>query len=233
MNVGIKSELMVCSAAASETAKPTATAKASKTAAKASATDNDSTITSAPASSTGAANSKGSAETKASSGASKTKGDASKTTKKSAKTSAVDPRLPPGGVQMLTPDTTAATTYYKVGDYVTFGWNYTSLSVKPSKIDVYVTCTANSATYTIANNASYQPTGHAVWNTSADATGKAPLLTDQYTLVIHDAAKDVTARASAGYLDTYEQFVFGMYTPQAYVPKDREQALSIAQFVHY
>lgn len=212
-------------AAASETAKPTTTAKTSKTAAKGSATDNGSTITSAPASSSGAVKTKGSSETKATSGASKTNGDASKTTKKSSKTPAVDPRLPAGGVQMLTPATTAATTYYKVGDYVTFGWNYTSLSVTPSHIDVYVTCTANSATYTVANNASYDPKGHAVWNTSADATGKAPLLTDQYTLVIHDAAKDVTAVASAGYLGAYDQFTFGMYTPQPYVPKDSQYTL--------
>ena len=130
---------------------------------------------------------------------------------------------------MLTPATTAATTYYKVGDYVTFGWNYTSLSVTPAHIDVYVTCTANSATYTISNNASYHSTGLAVWNTSADATGAAPLLTDQYTLVIHDAAKDVTAVASAGYLGTYDQFTFGMYTPQPYVGKDREHAPSSAR----
>lgn len=116
---------------------------------------------------------------------------------------------------------------------MTFGWNYTSLSIKPSKIDVYVTCAANSATYTISNNASYHPTDQAVWNTSEDATGKAPLLTDKYTLVIHDAAKDVTARASPGYLAAYDEFIFGMYTPQPYLPKDSEQALSIAQSVHY
>lgn len=207
---------------ASESAKATATPQASKTAAKASATNDDSTITSAPASSSGAAASKGSEDTKASSGASKTNDEASKTSKKASKTPVVDPRLAPGGIKMLTPAVTAATTYYKVGDMVTFGWNYTSLSVPPAHIDVYVTCTANSATYTIANNATYKPTGKAVWNTSEDATGAHPLLTEKYTLIIHDADKEVTAVASAGYLGNgkADEFSFGMYTPQPYVDKD-------------
>ena len=127
---------------------------------------------------------------------------------------------------MLTPAITAATTYYKVGDMVTFGWNYTSLKVTPAHIDVYVTCTANQATYTITNNATYNPTGKAVWNTSEDATGAHPLLTDKYTLVIHDSDKDVTAAAQAGYLSRFDRFSFGMYTPRPYVDKDSEYAPS-------
>lgn len=38
---------------------------------------------------------------------------------------AIDPRLPPGGVQMLTPAATAGMTFVKVGNQVTFAWNYT------------------------------------------------------------------------------------------------------------
>ena len=117
---------------------------------------------------------------------------------------------------MLTPNSLAQTTYYKVSDYVTFGWNYTSLSVKPSKIDVYVTCAVNSATYTLATNETFEPTGKIVWDTKPDATGTAPLLTETYTLVIHDAAKDVTAIPQAGHLGAYQQFQFAMYTPQPY-----------------
>ena len=124
---------------------------------------------------------------------------------------------------MLTPAVTDPTTYYKVGDMVTFGWNYTSLSIPPSHIDVYVTCTANSATYTLSNNATYKPTGKAVWNSSEDATGTHPLLTDQYTLVIRDADKPASSAASAGYLGNFEQFTFGMYTPQPYVDAKGKQ----------
>ncbi|KAL8715057.1 MAG: hypothetical protein Q9220_001014 [cf. Caloplaca sp. 1 TL-2023] len=141
-----------------------------------------------------------------------------KTTAAAAKTTSVDARLPPGGVNMITPSALAQTSYYKVGDDVTFAWNYTSLSVKPSRIDVYVSCQANSATYTISNNATFEPTGTVVWDTKPEASGTAPLLTETYTLVIHDASKDITAIPVAGHLGAYNQFQFGMYTPQPYTP---------------
>ncbi|KAL8702809.1 MAG: hypothetical protein Q9201_004025 [Fulgogasparrea decipioides] len=183
-------------------AQPTATGDAAKIAA---------------ASGTAAAPSKGAARTK--SGTTKAAKTGAKKTKAAAtKTSSVDNRLPPGGVNMVTPSALAQTSYYKVGDYVTFGWNYTSLSVKPAKIDVYVSCAANSATYTISNNATFEPTGKVVWDTKPEASGTAPLLTETYTLVIHDASKDITAVPVAGHLDTYDQFFFGMYTPQPYTP---------------
>ncbi|KAL8986846.1 MAG: hypothetical protein Q9169_008751, partial [Polycauliona sp. 2 TL-2023] len=118
---------------------------------------------------------------------------------------------------MITPSAIAQTSYYKVGDYVTFAWNYTSLSVEPPKIDVFVSCQANSATYAISNNASFEPTGSVVWDTKPEASGTAPLLTETYTLIIHDASKDVTSVPQAGHLGSYNQFRFGMYTPQPYM----------------
>ena len=124
---------------------------------------------------------------------------------------------------MLTPSALAQTTYYKIGDTVTFGWNYTSLSIAPSNVDILVSCSANSATYTLSNNASFASTGSVQWDTKPDETGTAPLLTETYTLVIHDASKDVTAVASAGQLGSYDQFYFGMYVPQAYTPRSGKQ----------
>ena len=50
-------------------------------------------------------------------------------------------------------------------------------------------------------------------------TDRAP--SETYTLVIHDAAKSVTATAQAGYLGTYNQFTFGMYLPQPYTDLDQ------------
>ena len=150
--------------------------------------------------------------------------NASKTTKSSSSITNIDPRLPAGGVQMITPSALAQQSFYKIGDQVTFAWNYTSLSVTPSAIDVVVSCQANSATYTLTNNASVASTGSITWDTQHDATGVAPLLTETYTLVIHDAAKDVTAVASAGYLGSYDQFTFGMYLPQSYTPLGGKQA---------
>lgn len=119
---------------------------------------------------------------------------------------------------MITPSALAQSTYYKIGDQLTFAWNYTSLSITPSKIDVMVSCSANSATYTISNNASFAKTGSVVWDTLPDVTGTAPLLTETYTLVIYDAAEAVTAVAAAGELGVSKDFRFGMYIPQKYTP---------------
>lgn len=133
-------------------------------------------------------------------------------------TTNIDPRLPQGGVNMITPSALATSTFYKIGgDPLSFAWNYTSLSVTPSAIDVLVTCTANQATYTVASNVSFASTGSAVWDTKPEQTGTAPLLSETYTLIIHDAAKAVTDVAKAGYLGSYNQFSFGMYVPQKYV----------------
>jgi len=128
---------------------------------------------------------------------------------------------------MITPPAIAGLQLYKVGDYVTFAWNYTSLSVTPSAIDIIASCSANNQAYTIATNQSVGPTGAVTWDTRPSATASAPLLTEKYTLMIYDAAKGVSATAQAGYLGTFNQLIFGMYTPQHYVPLDRKLAYSL------
>ncbi|KAF2500518.1 hypothetical protein BU16DRAFT_249365 [Lophium mytilinum] len=128
-----------------------------------------------------------------------------------------DPRLPAGGIQMVTPAAIAGQQYYKVGDWVTFAWNYTSLSVTPTAIDILATCTANQGTYTLAVNQTVHETGEVLWDTGAyQATGTLPLLTETYTLMIYDADSSVSATPKAGYLAVYNQYTFGMYTPQPY-----------------
>ncbi|KAI9732616.1 MAG: hypothetical protein M1834_003952 [Cirrosporium novae-zelandiae] len=123
-----------------------------------------------------------------------------------------------GGVSLLTPASTT-TTYFKIGDYVTFVWNYTSLSVTPSGIDVMATCSINSEMYTLTRNMSVDPTGHFTWDTGKyQSTATVPLLVETYTLVIMDAKLDISATASAGHLSVYDTWTFGMYTPQAYTP---------------
>ena len=143
---------------------------------------------------------------------------ASGTQKAAATTQSVNPVLPPGGANMLTPSALAQSTYYKIGDFVSFAWNYTSLSIPPSRVDVLVSCTANSATYTLKSNASFEKTGSVVWDTSPDITGTAPLLTETYTLVIYDAQKAITDVAPAGKLGVTNDYRFGMYIPQKYTP---------------
>ena len=150
---------------------------------------------------------------------------ASGTQKAAATTQSVNPVLPAGGVNMLTPSALAQTTYYKIGDDVSFAWNYTSLSITPSKINVLVSCSANSATYTLKSNASFEKTASVVWDTVPDITGTAPLLTETYTLVIYDAQKAITDIPSAGKLGVSDDFTFGMYIPQKYTPLSGNSSL--------
>lgn len=114
---------------------------------------------------------------------------------------------------MITPAPIDGVQYYKVGEYVTFKWNYTSLSVTPSAIDVLASCSINSATYTISSNMSVEETGAVTWDTGEYyATATNPFPVASYTLIIVDSSKDVTDVPSAGYLGAYQQYVFGMYT---------------------
>lgn len=140
----------------------------------------------------------------------------SKTTTKSSKSTSFDARLPAGGITMVTPDALAGSQFYKVGDWVTFAWNYTSVSVTPTAIDVLASCTANQATYTISVNMSASQT-EVLWNTGETPSGQAPFLTENYKLLIYDSDSSVTAAARAGYLGAFSGFTFGMYLPQPYV----------------
>ena len=122
---------------------------------------------------------------------------------------------------MVTPGVFDGQQYYKIGDWVHLAWNYTSLSVTPSAVDVLATCTANQATYTLALNQSVQATGEVFWNTKTyneDNPNAAQLLTEMYTLMIYDSNTSVTDAAKPGYLAPYKQFTFGMYSPQPYTP---------------
>jgi hypothetical protein len=126
---------------------------------------------------------------------------------------------------MVTPAAIAPSQYYKIGDYVTFAWNYTSLSVTPSGIDILASCSLNQQLYTIAMNQSVGPTGAVTWDTGEyQATATVPLLTETYTLVIYDASQDITSIPQAGYLAVQDQFQFGMYSPQPYTPLNGELA---------
>jgi len=137
----------------------------------------------------------------------------SKTTEKPSKSTEFDARLPAGGLSMITPGVFAGEQLYKVGDWVTFAWNYTSLSVTPSYIDVLVSCASNQATYTIAVN--HTATARTVlWDTAATPTGQAPFLTEKYKLLIYDSESSVSAAPRPGYLAPFNALTFGMYIPR-------------------
>lgn len=148
----------------------------------------------------------------------------------SSNTTEYDARDPAGGVSMLVPNQFLGSQYYKVGDFVTFKWNYTSLQATPTAINVAASCSQNNAIYTLAMNQSIQPTGEVVWDTGAyqQSNQQNPLLTNKYTLIIWDAAKAMTAVPSAGYLGSYSGFQFGMYLKQPYQNLTGRQSVSIS-----
>ncbi|KAJ9656751.1 hypothetical protein H2198_004755 [Neophaeococcomyces mojaviensis] len=138
---------------------------------------------------------------------------------KNTTSSAIDPRQPPGGVSMITPAAIDGMTFIKVGNQVTFKWNYTSLARSPSYIDVIATNTVNSQTYTIAANMSFEPTQAVTWDTGEfTKTTDLPFVIATYTLMIYDANSNPTAVPSAGYLGAFSNLQFGVYTPQPYTP---------------
>jgi hypothetical protein len=122
---------------------------------------------------------------------------------------------------MITPAVIAGPQYYKIGDYVTFVWNYTDVLATPTAVNIMATCTANQQLYTLAANQTVgNSTGAVTWDTGAyQATAvQDPLLTETYTLIIYDAASSISATAQPGYLAVFNQYTFGMYSPQPYTP---------------
>lgn len=120
---------------------------------------------------------------------------------------------------MITPNVMAQSQYYKIGDWVTFAWNYTSVSSMPSAVDVLASCSANQATYTIGLNMTVDHTQKVLWDTGDyQKTATIPLLTETYTLIVYDAGSSISATPESGYLAVADNFYFGMYSPQAYTP---------------
>jgi hypothetical protein len=114
---------------------------------------------------------------------------------------------------MVTPNAAMGPVYYKIGDWVHFAWNYTSVIVSPTAINAVVSCSAASKTFTVISNQTIEPTGQVFWDSSQVEN---QLLTNEYTLVVWDAARPITAVPQAGVLAPDAQFTFGMYAPQPY-----------------
>lgn len=135
---------------------------------------------------------------------------------------------------MITPSANAQPSYYKIGDYVTFKWNYTSLSVTPSAVNVVASCSLNQETYTISSNMSVGQTGAVTWDTGKyQATATVPLLTASYTLIVYEVGKSITDTAAAGHLGTTNRYIFGMYTPQPYTPLGSGECFRIQNQMQY
>ncbi|KAJ6082371.1 hypothetical protein N7499_007245 [Penicillium canescens] len=147
-----------------------------------------------------------------------TKTGSTKTKTTATSSISIDPAAGAGGVSMITPGS-LSTSYYKIGEDVTFVWNYTSLSVTPSAVNVVASCSMNKQEYTLTSNMSVKATGSVVWDTGKyQSSATIPLLTATYTLFVYDASKEIDDTASAGYLGSQNGYSFGMYTPQPYTP---------------
>ncbi|TID25203.1 ATP-dependent 6-phosphofructokinase [Venturia nashicola] len=119
-------------------------------------------------------------------------------------------------IVMVNPSALAGSQYYKVGDYLTWGWNYTNVQATPTAVDLWAYCSAAKATYTLATNMTYEETGKFTWDTAAYATQAPQLGTNSYTLSIADAGIGMASSKGAGYLNPVAMYTFAMYTPQPY-----------------
>ncbi|OAQ68217.1 hypothetical protein VFPPC_04482 [Pochonia chlamydosporia 170] len=128
------------------------------------------------------------------------------------------PDAPPAGISMQTPNTNLQPSgLYKISDYVTWSWNYTSLLGTPTAIDILVSCSVASETWTLTGNMSFATSVKYVWDTKQQANDvKSPLGVQTYTLIVKDSDAQITQAPEPGYLGAYASYTFGMYTGQPY-----------------
>ncbi|KAJ0118289.1 hypothetical protein J7T55_009072 [Diaporthe amygdali] len=204
------------------------TTSSAKATATASATDdpadagnlNTAGITSA--SDSGTASATGDSSASATGTATGTDKDASSTSKKSSKTTSasVNADDPAGSAVMLTPQTTLTSALYRIGEYVTMGWNYTNVQVTPTAVDLVISCTTASESWTLTSNMTYETSAAFTWDTGAFQSDSVqqPLLVEQYILYIYDADASISATAGPGELTAAAAMTFGLYTGQPYTP---------------
>lgn len=134
-----------------------------------------------------------------------------------------DPEDPVASIVMVTPaPTDPGLRLYKINDIITFGWNYTNLQATPTAIDVLVSCSVASATWTLTQNMTWESEGAYTWDSSEQATAvQSPLLTEEYTLIIFDSDLGIDSTPEPGYLSTFDQFTFDMYEGRPYKPLDQ------------
>ncbi|RCI13737.1 hypothetical protein L249_7940 [Ophiocordyceps polyrhachis-furcata BCC 54312] len=131
------------------------------------------------------------------------------------------PDAAPAGVNILTPiPNVQPTVLYRIGETVTWGWNYTSLLATPTAIDVLISCSVAAETWTLTSNMSFTTSASYIWDTNEQANAvEKPLLTQMYTLIVKDSDADINAPPQPGYLGTVRNFFnFGLYAGKPYTP---------------
>ncbi|RDA87512.1 hypothetical protein CP532_1636 [Ophiocordyceps camponoti-leonardi (nom. inval.)] len=131
------------------------------------------------------------------------------------------PDAAPAGVNMLTPlPNIQPLPLYRIGETVTWGWNYTSLLATPTAIDVLISCSVAAETWTLTNNMSFTTSVNYIWDTNIQANMvEKPLLTEKYTLIVKDSDVDINSPPQPGYLGVVKNFFnFGLYAGKPYTP---------------
>ncbi|KAI0535202.1 hypothetical protein GGR58DRAFT_515541 [Xylaria digitata] len=127
---------------------------------------------------------------------------------------------PAGGVAFISPPTTSAAPLYRIDNIepITWVWNYTSLQGTPSAIDVLISCSKATATWTLSQNMTFAPTATFTWDSNKFQQKQVgnQLPVEQYTLLVYDAEGSFTDTAQPGYLAPYSGFTFGLYTAKPY-----------------
>lgn len=129
-----------------------------------------------------------------------------------------DPTNPAGNAVLVTPDPRFGNPLIKAGSTVTFTWNYTNLLATPTAVDVLLSRSGDTNLWTLAGNWTFEDPATFTWDTNEQATlASHPLLTDEFTMIIKDAAAEVTDAGEPGYL-TRTDVRIDIYTPRPYTP---------------
>lgn len=125
---------------------------------------------------------------------------------------------PLGGVSMIVPANTAlGTALYRISDFVTFSWNYTSLLGTPTAVDVLASCPTATSTWTLTANMTFATSVDYVWDTKEQANDpNQPLLTAEYSLIVKDSDISFDDNPDPGYLGTGSALKFGLYAGKPY-----------------
>jgi len=136
------------------------------------------------------------------------------TSTKRTRTAKVPANSPPGGVNLISPAITDGFQVYPIGTKITWSYNYTSLIVSPTAINVEAYCERIQEYYTIAQNYSVAERT-VVWDTNEyQSTANQAIAQATYTLFMYDSSKSRTDSPEPGKLYVYNSFQFGMYTPR-------------------
>ncbi|KAL5612998.1 hypothetical protein BROUX41_003925 [Berkeleyomyces rouxiae] len=124
-----------------------------------------------------------------------------------------------GGMSMISPQTAAFKPLYKAGDFYTWEWNYTNVRATPTAIDLILSCSSITQSWTLTSNMTWATPATFIWDSSQQANdAQKPLVPHNYTLIIKDSEDSITAAAEGGYLAVQSTFTFGIYTPAPYTP---------------